>query len=65
MTEAAEFRSQSLQELKDQLLELKRKQFKSRILYRNGNFANTAEFKVMRRDIARVKTVINEMQGKN
>ena len=65
MTEAAKFRSQSLQELRDELLQLKRTQLNNRILMRVGNFANTAEFKSTRRDIARLKTIINEKQDKS
>lgn len=65
MTQAAKYRSQSMQELQDELLRLKREQLNNRILMRVGNFANTSEFKSNRRDIARVKTIIKEKQDAN
>ena len=62
MAQAAKYRLQTVQELQDELLRLKREQLNNRILMRVGNFANTAEFKTTRRDIARLKTIIKEKQ---
>ncbi len=60
MLDVKELRGKSAQELKDELVQLRRTQFDTRIQYRTGQYANTAKFKEMRADIARIKTVLNE-----
>ncbi|NND65451.1 MAG: 50S ribosomal protein L29 [Gammaproteobacteria bacterium] len=56
-------RKQSASELKDELLQLRRKQFNLRMQQATGQSARTHEFRVARRDIARIKTVLNEMKN--
>jgi len=44
---------------------LLREQFNLRIQNTTGQLANNARLKQVRRDIARIKTVMNEEKGKN
>ncbi len=60
MISVKELRSKSADELRKQLVELRREQFNCRIQLASMQFANTARFKDLRRDIARIKTVLNE-----
>ncbi len=60
MVSARELRSKSADELRKELVELRREQFNCRIRLASMQFANTARFKDLRRDIARIKTVLNE-----
>jgi large subunit ribosomal protein L29 len=48
-------------ELKSELLELRREQFNLRMQRGTGQLANPSRFKLVRRQIARVKTRINEL----
>lgn len=57
---AKEFREKSVEELKKMLLELLRKQFKLRMQKGMGEVSNLSLFKQVRRDIARVKTLLRE-----
>lgn len=45
---------------KEELTGLLREQFNLRMQHRTGQLANTANLKKVRRDIARMKTVMNE-----
>ncbi len=65
MIKARELRTQSPEELKKQLMELRRTQLELRIQHRTGQFANMAKFSDVRRDIARIKTVMNENKLSN
>ncbi len=56
----SEFTSKSEQELKQEINELRREQFNLRMQRATGQLANPARFKELRRDIARIKTVLNE-----
>ncbi len=58
---AAELRGKSFEELKSLLLELKKEQFNLRFQKATGQLENTARIRQVRRDIARVKTVMHEM----
>ncbi|MCG2633968.1 MAG: 50S ribosomal protein L29 [Gammaproteobacteria bacterium] len=58
--DAAEMRQQEPAALKAALLELYREQFNLRMQRGGGQLANPARFKVIRREIARIKTVLNE-----
>ncbi len=60
MHTANELRNQTVDELKKLLVELRRQQLDIRIQARIGQFADFSKFKEYRRDIARVKTVLNE-----
>ena len=48
-------------ELRSELLELRREQFNLRMQRGTGQMANASRFKTVRRQIARVKTRINEL----
>ena len=48
-------------ELKSELLELRKEQFNLRMQRGTGQLANPTRFKLVRRQIARVKTRINEL----
>ncbi|BBG29108.1 MULTISPECIES: 50S ribosomal protein L29 [Zymobacter] len=60
---AQELRDKSVNELKAQLLELLREQFNLRMQKATGQLSQAHLLKQTRRDIARVKTVINEKAG--
>ncbi|WP_414502440.1 50S ribosomal protein L29 [Zymobacter sp. IVIA_5232.4 C2] len=60
---AQELRDKSVNELKAQLLELLREQFNLRMQKATGQLSQAHLLKQARRDIARVKTVINEKAG--
>ena len=48
-------------ELNSELLELRKEQFNLRMQRGTGQLANPSRFKLVRRQIARVKTRINEL----
>ena len=60
---AQEIREKSVGELQEQLLELLREQFNLRMQKATGQLGQTHRLKQVRRDIARVKTVLNEKAG--
>ncbi|WP_107712992.1 MULTISPECIES: 50S ribosomal protein L29 [unclassified Oceanicaulis] len=53
---AEDVRAFSDDQLQDELLKLKKEQFNLRFQQATGQLENTARFKQIRRDIARVKT---------
>lgn len=60
---AAELREKTEDELQDELVRLKRTSFNLRFRRANGTFENTAEMRQVRRDTARVLTVIREQRA--
>lgn len=58
---ASELREKSRQELETELVELRREQFNLRMQSATGQMTRNHEHKRVRRDIARVKTVIGEL----
>jgi large subunit ribosomal protein L29 len=56
-------RAKSSDELKDELLALKKEQFNLRFQHATGQLENTARRRQVRRDIARIKTVLAEQAG--
>ena len=58
---AEELRKKNTKELQEELQELLKEQFKLRMQKSSGQMSNPARFKVLRREIARVKTVMTEM----
>jgi len=56
----ADLRSKSQDQLKDQLVQLKKEQFNLRFQQATGQLEKTARMKEVRRDIARVKTLLAE-----
>lgn len=57
---ASELRKQTLEQLNEELVALRREQFNLRMQYAVGQATRQDRFGKVRRDIARVKTVINE-----
>ena len=60
LMKAEEVRAKSNDELKDQLLELRKESFNLRFQKSSGQLENTTNFKKVRRDIAKIKTILNE-----
>lgn len=60
---AADIRAKSDDELKDQLVDLRKEAFNLRFQAASGQMENTARVRQVRRDIARIKTVLGERQG--
>ena len=58
---ASELRDKSRQELEEELVELRREQFNLRMQGATGQLTRNHEFGRVRKDIARVKTVIGEL----
>ena len=56
----SELRDKSATELKDELVALRKEEFNLRMQRGTGQLSNTARFKQIRRDVARIKTVLNE-----
>jgi large subunit ribosomal protein L29 len=59
---ASEFRSMSEDALGEELLKLRREQFNLRMQQATGQLSKPHEHGRVRKDIARVKTIIAEMQ---
>jgi len=60
---ASELKDKSVEELNAELLELLREQFNLRMQASTGQLAQPHVLRKVRRDIARVKTVINQKAG--
>ncbi|HEX4159137.1 MAG TPA: 50S ribosomal protein L29 [Rhizomicrobium sp.] len=56
----ADLRLQSADELGDALTKLKKEQFNLRFQRANGQLENTSRVRVVRRDIARIQTVLGD-----
>lgn len=57
---ASELREKSVEELQAQLVELSKTQFNNRMQQSTGQLEKSHELKATKKDIARVKTVLNE-----
>ena len=57
---ASELRDKTPDELRDALANLKKEAFNLRFQQATGALENTARMKTVRRDAARVKTILNE-----
>ena len=57
---AEELRDKSVKELNEELLELRKEQFNLRMQKGVGQATRVHQFKLNRKNIARVKTVMNE-----
>ena len=55
---ASELRTKTQDELNDQLMQLKKEQFNLRFQKATGQLENTARVREVRRDIARIKTIL-------
>jgi large subunit ribosomal protein L29 len=54
---AADFRAMTVDQIDDEVLKLKKEQFNLRFQRATGQLENTARVRVIRRDIARLKTI--------
>ena len=61
---ANELREKSVEQLNEQLLGLLRDQFNLRMQKATGQLGQSHLFSQVKRDIARVKTVLNQQAGK-
>ena len=59
---AADVRAMTLDQLEDEVLKLKKEQFNLRFQRANGQLEKTNRIRVVRRDIARIQTVMNEQR---
>ena len=57
---ANELREKSDTQLREELLALRREAFNLRMQQGTGQLARPSQMKVVRRDIARIKTILNE-----
>ena len=55
-----DIRSKTVDELKDQLRELKRESLNLRFQRASGQLESTSRIRAVRHDIARIRTVLNE-----
>ena len=65
---AVDLRSKSIDELNKELIALRREQFNLRMQQATGEMTQVHQHKRVKKDIARVKTVLNELSraaGKN
>ncbi|MFN3745767.1 MAG: 50S ribosomal protein L29 [Hyphomicrobiaceae bacterium] len=60
---ADRFKNMTLDQLDDELVKLKKEQFNLRFQAASGQLENTARIRVVRREIARVKTFARALRG--
>ena len=65
MAKIKELRSLSVDELEAKLLELKKEQFNLRVQHSTGQLQNTASVGKVRRDIAKINTLLTERKKKS
>ena len=63
IVKAEALRAKTPDELKDQLIDLKKEQFNLRFQAAGGQVENPSRAKIVRREIARIKTVLGQMAG--
>jgi large subunit ribosomal protein L29 len=63
-SKADEFRAKSPDEMADQLAKLKKEQFNLRFQRANGQLEKTNRIRVVRKDIARIQTILTEQRRK-
>ncbi len=61
--DASELRTMKPDQLREQLVQLKKEAFNLRFQRATGQLESPARMRSVRRDVARVKTVLNEMSG--
>ncbi|MEZ5753905.1 MAG: 50S ribosomal protein L29 [Paracoccaceae bacterium] len=57
---ASEFKTKTPDQLRDQLVALKKEAFNLRFQQATGQLENTARFNAIRKDVARIKTVLTQ-----
>jgi large subunit ribosomal protein L29 len=60
MTKAEDVRAKTTDELKEQLVGLRKESFNLRFRKASGQLENTTQVRRVRRDIARIKTILGE-----
>jgi large subunit ribosomal protein L29 len=60
MSLASDLRAKSVDQLNDQLLDLKKEQFNLRFQRASGQLQNTARVRQVRREVATIKTVLGQ-----
>ena len=60
---AADVRAMSLDQLDDEVLKLKKEQFNLRFQRANGQLENTGRVRSVRKEIARIETVMTEKRS--
>jgi large subunit ribosomal protein L29 len=60
---ASELKAKTSDQLADQLLQLKKEQFNLRFQKATGQLENTARVREVRRDIARIKTLLAQVRA--
>jgi large subunit ribosomal protein L29 len=63
MASATDYRSMTVEELNKELLGLRREQFNLRMQLGSGNMPKLHKFGTVRKDIARIKTVLTEKKN--
>ena len=63
IVKAEALRAKTADELKNQLVDLKKEQFNLRFQAAGGQLENPARAKIVRREIARIKTVLGQRTG--
>ena len=58
--DAKELRDKTLDQLRDELTSLKKEAFNLRFQQATNQMENTSRMRTVRRDVARVKTILNE-----
>ena len=59
---AGDLRAKTADELNENLVQLKKEQFNLRFQRASGQLENTARVRQVRRDIARIKTILQQKQ---
>ncbi len=59
---ASDLRTKTVDELTDSLMNLRKERFNLRFQKASGQLENTARARQVRRDIARVKTILHDMK---
>ena len=60
---AADVRAMTLDQIDDEVIKLKKEQFNLRFQRATGQLENTSRSRVVRRDIARIKTVAQQKRA--
>ena len=60
MATATDYRNMSVEDLNKELIDLRREQFNLRMQQGAGNMPKVHRFSAVRKDIARIKTVLTE-----
>ena len=63
MTKIADLRSQTVDQLSDELLKLKKEQFNLRVQAATGQMEKTHRVSEVRKDIARISTLLREKRA--